>query len=271
MGKKGPQKKKVEARAPAAKRIASRAFVATLPVLAGYITMGFAAGLLLSIQYGTAWSALWAPLTSGTFISGMLQYLLLDWLREATPYIDVVIVTVCINIRYSLYGISLIERFKAVPILSRLYLIGTVTDESYALQTQCPWPPGGASNLYCLLIALFDHVYWIIGTTSGALCGLFAQEMFSRERVEAYTKGIDFAMTALFIVILVDQLRSRENRAPAVIGFVASTLVFASIAAFSGFAAARGGMLIPTMVLIVCAFLALRGRLDPKRRRRATA
>ncbi len=270
MGKKGPKKKKNESRAPAAKRIASRAFVATLPVLAGYITMGFAAGLLLSIQYGTAWSALWAPLTSGTFISGMLQYLLVDWLREATPYLDVVLVTMCLNVRYSLYGISLIERFKAAPILTRLYLIGTITDESYALQTQCPWPPGRASSLYCFLIALFDHAYWIVGATSGALCGLFAQEMFSRERVEAYTKGIDFAMTALFIVILVDQLQSRENRAPAVIGFVASTLVFASISAFSGFAAARGGMLIPTMVLIVCAFLALRGKLDPNRRRRGT-
>ena len=137
--------------------IAARAFVATLPVFAGYISMGFAAGLLLSIQYATAWSVFWAPVTSGTFISGMLQFLLLDWIREMTPIMDVIVVTICLNVRYSLYGISLIERFKAAPLLTRLYLIGTVTDESYALQTQCPWPPGRASTRYCFLIAMFDH------------------------------------------------------------------------------------------------------------------
>lgn len=247
--------------------IAARAFVATLPVLAGYITMGFAAGLLLSIQYATAWSIFWAPVTSGTFISGMLQFLLIDWLREATPVLDVIAVTICLNVRYSLYGISLIERFKAAPLFTRLYLMGTVTDESYALQTQCPWPPGRASTRYCFMVALFDHIYWLLGATSGALAGVFAQGLFSRERVETCTKGIDFAMTALFIVILVDQMKSRENRAPAVIGLAASSLVFLSMAAFAGFAAAKSGMLIPTMVLIVCSFLALRGRLDPERRK----
>jgi predicted branched-subunit amino acid permease len=95
--------------------------------------------------------------------------------------------------------------------------------------------------------------------------------MFSRERVEECTRGIDFAMTALFIVILVDQMKSRENRASALIGLAASGLVFLSISAFSGFAAAKSGMLIPTMALIVCTFLALRGRLDPERRRGGAA
>ena len=251
--------------------IAARAFVATLPVFAGYISMGFAAGLLLSIQYATAWSVFWAPVTSGTFISGMLQFLLLDWIREMTPIMDVIVVTICLSVRYSLYGISLIELFKAAPLFTRLYLIGTVTDESYALQTQCPWPPGRASTRYCFLIAMFDHFYWFLGATSGALAGICAQGIFSRERVEACTRGIDFAMTALFIVILVDQVKSRENRAPAVIGLAVSSLVFCSIAAFAGFSAAKGGMLIPTMVLIVCSFLALRGRLDPERRKGGAA
>lgn len=251
--------------------VAARAFVATLPVFAGYVTMGFAAGLLLSIQYATAWSVLWATVTSGTFISGMLQFLLLEWIREMTPVMDVVVVTVCLNVRYSLYGISLIERFKAAPLLTRLYLVGTVTDESYALQTQCPWPPGRVSTRYCFFIALYDHMYWMLGATSGALAGVCAQGMFSRERVEECTRGIDFAMTALFIVILVDQMKSRENRASALIGLAASGLVFLSISAFSGFAAAKSGMLIPTMALIVCTFLALRGRLDPERRRGGAA
>ena len=244
----------------------ARAFLASLPVLTGYTTMGFAAGLLLALQDGTAWSSLWAALTSTFFVSGPLQYLLVDWVRESTPYAAAVVLTICLNIRYSLYGLSLLDRFKAVPIVPRLYLIGTVTDETYALQTQCPWPPGKASSIYCFLLALFDHLYWIIGVTAGAFAGVFAQGIFSKARVESCTKGIDFAMTALFLVILVDQVRNRANRIPALIGLVASALVFGGMSVFIGFARAKGDMLIPSMVLIVCVFLAVRRWRDPERR-----
>lgn len=245
----------------------ARAFLASLPVLTGYTTMGFAAGLLLALQDGTAWSALWAALTSCFFVSGPLQYLLVDWVREGTPYAAAVVVTFCLNIRYSLYGLSLLERFKAAPILPRLYLVGTVTDETYALQTQCPWPPGKVSTAYCLLLALFDHLYWIVGVTAGALAGVFAQGVFSKARVESCTKGIDFAMTALFLVILVDQVRNRANRIPALIGLVSSALVFGVMSAFIGFARAKGNMLIPSMALIVGVFLAVRRWLDPEWRK----
>lgn len=246
--------------------LVARAFIASLPVLTGYGTMGFAAGLLLALQDGTAGSAFWAALTSAVFVSGPLQYLLVDWVREATPYAAAVVLAVCLNIRYSLYGLSLLERFKAAPLLPRLYLIGTVTDETYALQTQCPWPAGRESTRYCLWLACFDHLYWILGVTAGALAGVFAQGVFSKARVEACTKGIDFAMTALFLVILVDQLRNKANRIPALIGFASSALVFGVLAATCGFAAAKGNMLIPSMVVIVGAFLAVRNVLDPARK-----
>ena len=243
-----------------------KAFVASLPVLTGYTTMGFAAGLLLALQDGTAASALWAALTSAFFVSGPLQYLLVDWVREGTPYMATVVLTICLNIRYSLYGLSLLDRFKAASVPKRLYMIGTVTDETYALQTQCPWPAGLKSTRYCLFLALFDHLYWVLGVTAGALAGIFAQGIFSRVRVASCTKGIDFAMTALFLVILVDQMRSKTNRIPAVIGLTASALVFGGLSYFRGFAAAKGSMLIPSMVLIVCVFLAVRTYLDPERK-----
>jgi len=247
----------------ASRGLVARAFLASLPVLTGYTTMGFAAGLLLALQDGTTWSVLWGALTSACFVSGPLQYLLVDWLREGTPYVAAVVVTICLNIRYSLYGISLLERFKAAPWGRRAYLIGTVTDETYALQTQCPWAPGKASTGYCVMLALFDHLYWIVGVTAGAAAGIFAQDIFSKARVESCTKGIDFAMTALFLVILVDQVRSRQNRIPALIGMVSSALVFGVLSAFLGFARAKGDMLIPSMVLIVAVFLGVRRWLEP--------
>ena len=151
---------------PASRGLVARAFIASLPVLTGYTTMGFAAGLLLALQDGTAWSSLWAALTSAFFVSGPLQYLLVDWVRESTPYLATVILAVCLNIRYSLYGLSLLDRFRAAPLGMRLYPIGTVTAQTFALQTQCPWPPGKVSTAYCLLLALFDHLYYVTGDIS---------------------------------------------------------------------------------------------------------
>ena len=248
-----------------ARGLVARAFVASLPVLTGYTTMGFAAGLLLALQDGTAASIGWAALTSAFFVSGPLQYLLVDWVREGTPYAAAVVVTVCLNIRYSLYGLSLLDRFKAAPLGQRLYLIGTVTDETDALQTQCPWPAGKESTRYCLLLALFDHSYWIVGVTAGAFAGVFAQGIFSKARVEACTEGIDFAMTALFLVILVDQVRNKANRIPALVGFLSTLVVFAGLASALGFEKARADLLIPSMVAIVGVFLVLRRWLEPAR------
>ena len=172
-----------------------QAFVASLPVLTGYFTMGFAAGVLLALHGGLRFTSLWAGASSAILVSGPLQFLFVDWVRSGTAYADVAALVICLNIRYSLYGLSLLDRFAAAPWPVRVYLIGTVTDETYALQVQCPYPPGRAGTLYCLLLAAFDHAYWIFGVVAGAVAG--AALPFA-------AKGIDFAMTALFLVILTD-------------------------------------------------------------------
>ena len=230
-----------------------RAFRDSIPVLMGYSTMGFAAGVLLAVEGAIAWSPAWAAATSAAFVSGPLQYILVDWMRTSMAIGTVLLVTLCVNFRYSLYGLSLIERFKDARLWQKAYLIGTITDETYALQTACPLK-GKAYVVYCLFLTMLDHLYWIVGVTMGATVGVLAQGAFSPDKVQATTKGIDFAMTALFLVILTDQIRERPNRMPAVIGFaaaIASCLVFG-----------RANMLIPSVVAIVVAFLACRRWLD---------
>ena len=103
---------------------------------------------------------------------------------------------------------------------------------------------------------MLDHIYWIVGVTLGATFGVLAQGAFSHEKVQAATKGIDFAMTALFLVILTDQIRERPNRMPAAIGFAAA---FASCLLFG-----RANMLVPSVVSIVVAFMAFRRWLDAR-------
>ena len=145
------------------KGLVRSAFVASLPVLTGYFTMGFAAGVLLALHGGLRFTSLWAGASSAILVSGPLQFLFVDWVRSGTAYADVAALVICLNIRYSLYGLSLLDRFAAAPWPVRVYLIGTVTDETYALQVQCPYPPGRAGTRYCLLLAAFDHAYWIFG------------------------------------------------------------------------------------------------------------
>ena len=158
-------------------------------------------------------------------------------MRSGTAYADVAALVVCLNIRYSLYGLSLLDRFAAASWPVRTYLIGTVTDETYALQVQCPYSPGRASTRYCLLLAAFDHAYWIFGVVAGAIAG--AALPFA-------AKGIDFAMTALFLVILTDQCRERANRLPALVGAVAA--VVATVVVRLAFGSWK--MLVPAMALL---------------------
>ena len=229
------------------------AFRDSIPVLMGYATMGFASGVLLAVEGGIAWSPLWAAATSATFVSGPLQYIFVDWVRTSLAIGGVLLVTLCVNFRYSLYGLSLIERFKGAAAWQKVYLIGTITDETYALQMACRLT-GRAYVAYCVLLTFLDHMYWIGGVTAGAVVGVLAQGAFSPERVASATKGIDFAMTALFLVILADQIRERANRIPAAIGLVAA---LAALAAFG-----RANMLVPSVVAIVAAFFACRRWLD---------
>ena len=221
--------------------ILRRAFVNSLPVLMGYTTMGFAAGVLLAAKSGIRLPAFWAFLTSATSISGALQFMLVDWIRNSQPMLDVALLTVCLNIRYSMYGLSLIERFRGIPLAKKLYLIWSLTDETYALEVENKVPPGVDSIQYCITLAALNHFYWILGVVSGALAGA---------ALPFPNKGIDFAMTALFLVILTDQCRESKNRVYAAVGLLASVvcaLVFGA-----------GKMLIPSMVLMLSALIVFR-------------
>lgn len=224
----------------------------SVPVMAGYVTMGFAAGVLLAVRGGVSFPALWAALSSAAFISGPLQYLFVDWVQTSLAIGSVLFVTLCVNLRYSLYGLSLLETFKGSRLLTRFYLIAGITDETYALEVACDLPPH-AKRRYCLYLTALDHLYWVVGVTAGALAG---------DALPIPSDGIDFAMTSLFLVILTDQLRDRSNRIPALIGGGAAALTFAILAAAFGAATARADMLIPTMALMVAALLALRSRIE---------
>ncbi|MBE6357761.1 MAG: branched-chain amino acid ABC transporter permease [Lentisphaerae bacterium] len=227
------------------RRILSKAFTASLPVLMGYTAMGMAAGILLAGTIRRDDIMLWAFFSSMTSISGALQFAMADWFGNRTALIDVALLTLFLNIRYAMYGLSLLEKFKGISWWKKCYLIWSLTDETFALEAESNFPDKKQNTLYCITVAMLNHSYWVFGVTLGAAAGKILP--FS-------TRGIDFAMTALFLVVLTDQCREQRNRIPAVIGAISAIAgrIFFSVE----------NMLIPAMVMMTVIFIAGRKHLE---------
>ena len=229
------------------KSIFSKAFTASLPVMMGYTAMGMAAGILLAGKIPRQDIVFWAFLSSFSSISGALQFAMVDWIYNGVSLWDVAMLTIFLNIRYAMYGLPLLEKFSGIKWWKKFYLIWSLTDETFALETESSLPEKKDNTRYCLMVAALDHLYWTAGVTIGALAGKFLP--FS-------TKGIDFAMTALFLVVLTDQCREKSNRIPALIG------ILSAIAGRIFFPVED--MLIPAMITMTVIFVLMRKKLDPE-------
>ena len=217
------------------------AFPATVPVLMGYLAIGMAFGLMLqSIGYG----AIWAFFMSLTIYAGSGQYLGVSLLATGAPLAQVAFLTLMINFRHLVYGLSLLEKFHGMG-LRKLYMMFSLTDETYALLSAAKVPEGIREHDYYLAVAMMDHSYWIAGSVIGALLG---------EALGFDTTGVDFAMTALFLVIAVGQWKAAGSHLPALLGG-AATLI-------SLFVVGAEDMLLPALGIIVAVLTLLRPKLD---------
>lgn len=181
------------------------AFTQSIPVMLGYIFLGIAFGLML---HDAGYGFWWAFLTSVVIYAGSMQFVLVTLLTGGASLIYAAVMTLFINGRHLFYGLSFIEKFrgmgKAYP-----YMIFSLTDETYSVLCGLKVPEGLNERRVSFLIALFDHLYWITGSVLGGMIG---------EVLLFDTTGIDFSMTALFVVIVLNQwLESKEHR-PALIG-----------------------------------------------------
>jgi 4-azaleucine resistance transporter AzlC len=189
-----------------------RAFVDSLPVLMGYSTMGFAAGVLMGAKADVPFSPLWGMLSAASFVSGTLSFAIVPLLASSAPLAAVAMLTLAINFRYAFYGISMLTRWKNVPILKKLFLIHLLTDENYALETASTIKDPAQYERYCILLSTLNLSYWIFGVTSGCTIVWALEKALSPERIKASTQGIEFAMVALFIVIFTQQIKEFFNR-----------------------------------------------------------
>ena len=206
------------------------AFIATVPVLTGYIVLGFGFGLVLkSAGYGI----LFAFAMSLLIYAGSMQYVAVGLLTGGASIITTVVTTLMVNARHLFYGISMLEKYKGCGRRTP-YLIFSLTDETYSLVcSDIPNISDSQKTNYFFFVSLFDQIYWIVGSVLGAIVGSL---------VKFNTEGIDFALTALFVTVFIEQWLSSKKHAPALIGVIISVLCLLVFG--------RDNFLIPTMLII---------------------
>ena len=211
--------------------------------MAGYLFLGFGFGIL-TVRSG--YGPLWALGMSLFIYAGSMQYLTLSLLTGGAGLLTAALTTFVVNARHLFYGISMVDAYKGSG-RKKPYMIFALTDETYSLVSQDQLPDGISRHGYCFLVSLFDHIYWVAGTALGSLTGTFLSINY---------EGIDFALTALFVTIFVEQWLSTEDHRPALIG-VASTVLCLLIFG-------RDVFLIPSMVIIAVGLTTMRkcGRRD---------
>lgn len=220
------------------------AFVRSLPIMAGYIVLGLGFGVLLQSKgYGAGW----ALAMGGLIYAGSMQYVAIDLLAGGASLISAALMTLMVNARHLFYGISMLERYKDTG-AAKPYLVFALTDETYSVVCSGDVPDGVDRKKYYFWVSLLDQFYWVVGCVAGALLGSV---------LPFDTTGIDFSMTALFLVVMVEQWRSTCDHTPALVGLGVS-LVCLLIFGSSNF-------LIPSMIGITAALTLLRGTMEKRK------
>lgn len=185
------------------------AFKISIPVMMGYSILGFAFGLLL-VSFDYSWYI--APLMSLFIYAGALQFVSINFFNAKAGYIDIAIASWFINIRQSFYGLSFLKKFKNTGKL-KPYLIFGLTDETYALLTTVKDDEQLKKKWYYFFLCAFNQFYWFLGSLLGAIVG---------SGIKFNTAGLEFSLTALFVVLCIEQYKNLKNIIPFLIGGCAS-------------------------------------------------
>lgn len=220
-----------------------RAFPYTIPVLTGYLFIGIAFGVMYAEK---GYSFLWAVLMSTLVYAGSGQYLAVNFFVPGISFVQVIFMTLMVNVRHVFYGISLLEKFNDIG-KKRWYMIFALTDETYSLLCTTNVPDDVDGEKFLFAISILDQFYWVAGSFIGAVAGMV---------IPFNSEGIDFAMTSLFVVIFIEQWMEKKNRVPEMAGAAVSLICLAV------FGADR--FVLPAMLCIICVLFIGRSRLEQR-------
>ena len=218
------------------------AFWDTVPVMTGYLFLGFGFGILLNQSgYGPGWALAMSTLV----YAGSMQYVAVGLLTGGASLLTAALTALMVNARHLFYGISMVDAYRGAG-KKKPYLIFARTDETYSLVSRKQMPESVGYHSYCLLVSMLDQCYWVAGSLLGSLAGSW---------IPLNYEGIDFVLTALFVTIFVEQWLSTKEHFPALVGAVGSA---ACLALFG-----QDVFLIPSMAVIAATLTIFR---RPQRR-----
>lgn len=217
-----------------------KAFTASIPVMAGYVVLGMGFGIILKTK---GYGLIWAAAMSIFIYAGSMQYVAINLITGGASLITAAFTTLMVNARHLFYGISMIDKYKGAG-RKRPYLIFALTDETYSLVCSDETLKGVSDrHLYYFFASFFNQIYWVAGSVIGSALGSL---------ITFNVEGIDFALTALFVTIFVEQWLDTRDHRPALTGLASS------IACLIVFGADK--FLIPAMVCITAALAIMRRR-----------
>ncbi|MCQ2613783.1 MAG: AzlC family ABC transporter permease [Treponemataceae bacterium] len=212
------------------------AFPKTIPVLTGFLVLGVAYGLLMSSRgYGPFWSLLFGA----TAFCGSMQFVAVTFLTGVFQPFQVFLMTLMVNARHLFYGLSMLQKYKGAGKF-KFFLIFLMCDETFAINSSVEVPEGVDKKDFYFAVSVYDYSYWLISSFLGGVIGNF---------FTINTTGLDFALTALFVVLFIEQLKTRKNAVSGIIGIGAASLALLLFGADRFVIPAMGIIL---LVLLVC-------------------
>ena len=185
------------------------AFLKSIPVMCGYLFLGFSFGILLQ---SAGYNAIWAFFISLFVYAGSMQFVMVPMLAGAVSPLTMIFTTLFVNSRHLFYGLSFVESFQKLK--TKWYMTFSLTDETYSTLCACRNEAEEENHRDSWFwISALHHFYWIIGSVIGACLG---------EALPFDFTGVDFAMTAFFIVILMEQVlgKTKQAKVAAITGIV---------------------------------------------------
>ena len=217
------------------------AFPYTIPIFAGFWFLGLTYGIYMNVS---GFSFLYPMLMSLTIFAGSMEFVTVELLLGAFNPLQAFAMTLMINARHLFYGISMLDKFRGTG-LKKLYLIFGMCDESFSINYTASIPRDVDRGWFMFFVTLLNHLYWFSGSTLGGLFGSL---------IHFNTEGLDFVMTAMFVVIFMEQWLKDKRHTSALAGTGISLLCLLIFG--------PDNFIIPAMLAILAALTLLRKPLE---------
>ncbi len=213
------------------------AFPHTIPIMTGFLFLGMTYGIYMNVSGFSFW---YPMLMSMTIFAGSMEFVTVNLLLGAFHPLEALTMTLMINARHLFYGISMLDKYKDTG-LKKVYLIFGMCDESFSVNYTADIQEDVDKGWFMFWVTVLNQFYWVLGSTLGGIFGSF---------IRFNTEGLEFVMTALFVVIFLEQWMKEKNHISAIVGLVISVLCLVLFG--------RDDFIIPTMLGILGVMTLLR-------------